>query len=278
MVRIKGLDTMARALCLLSIALCLSLGGCNRASVMKRMTPREDESFARKYVDLLRQQSFEQVEKDLDPSIANSDIGEKLAAMTAMFPAGEPKSVKVVALTFRRGAESQTDTLGLEYEFPDKWLLVDISIQRAGGVSTIVGFHVTPIADSLENVNRFSLAGKSALQYAVLLIAAAVPIFCLYVLFLCLQIKTERRKWLWAVFILLGVGKLAVNWTTGEWTFTPLAVNLLGASVTVIPAYGPWMVAVAFPLGAILFFRRQRRSVALAEVQASSTEEQTPSN
>lgn len=269
---------MARALCLLSIGFCLSLGGCDRASLMKRMTPGEDESFARKYVDLLRQQSFEQVEKDLDPSLAGPDIREKLAAMTAMFPAGEPKSVKVVAVAFRRGAESRTDTLGLEYEFPEKWLLVDISIQRAGGASTIIGFHVTPIADSLENVNRFSLAGKSALQYAVLLIAVAVPIFCLYVLFLCLRTKTERRKWLWVVFILLGVGKLAVNWTTGEWTFTPLAVSLLGTSVTANPAYGPWVVAIAFPLGAFLFLRRQRSRVALAEVQASSTEEQTPSN
>jgi hypothetical protein len=237
---------------------------------MKRMTPGEDESFARKYVDLLRKQSFEQVEKELDPSITASDIREKLAAMTAMFPAGEPKSIKVVAVTFLRGAESRTDTLGLEYEFPEKWLLVNISIQRSGGVSTIVGFHVTPLVDSLENVNRFSLAGKSALQYAVLFTAVAVPIFCLYVLFLCLQSKTERRKWLWVVFILLGVGRLAVNWTTGEWTFTPLVVSLLGASVTAIPAYGPWMVAVAFPLGAFLFFMRQKRSAALADVPGVS--------
>lgn len=266
-----------RVLCLLSIAFCLPLGGCDRASLMKKMTPAEDESFARKNVDLLRQQQFEQIEQELDPSISDSDAKETLATMAGMFPSEEPKSIKVVDLKFFHSADSSTHSLKLEYEFSDRWLLVNMSIQRRGGTSTtITGFNVTPIADSLENVNKFSLVGKSSSQYGMLGLAIIGPVFCLYVLVLCLRAKKHNLKWLWAIFILFGVGRLAVNWTTGELTFTPLAVHIPCASVTAVPAYGPWMVAVSLPLGAILFLIKQRRSAALSDLQAPSSEEVPP--
>jgi hypothetical protein len=248
-----------RYLSLLAAALCLSLAGCDqeRASIVKRTTPADDESFARRHVELLRQQAFTEVEQDFDASLMRPDIGNKLAAMAAMFPHGEPKSVKVVGVVFRRGSGPPMDSITLEYEFPEQWILVNVAIEKTGGVSRIVGFHSTPISESLEEVNKFRLAGKGPLQYAVLFIAIGLPIFCIYTLVLCLRSKNASRKWLWVPFILLGVGKFAINWTTGECSFTPLAVSLLGTLITANPAYGPWMVSVSFPLGALLFLLRQ---------------------
>lgn len=65
------------------------------------------------------------------------------------------------------------------------------------------------------------------------------------------------RKWPWMIFILLGVGKVAVNWTTGEWQVMPLAVQLFSVSA-LSDSYGPWELAVSFPLGAIAFLARRR--------------------
>jgi hypothetical protein len=244
---------------------------------MKKMTPPGDELFARKYVDLLRQQAFDQVEQELDPSIVGSGARNTLATMAGMFPAGEPISTKVVAYSFRHDRQSSTDSLTLEYEFPDKWLLVDMSIQRMGGASRILAFHVTPIADSLEHINRFSLVGKSALQYVILGLALAAPIFSFYVLAVCLRTKGQNRKWLWAIFILVGVGKLAINWTTGALTFTPLAINIpCGGATTAVGVYGPWVVAVHLPLGAILFLRKRSRSVTPSEVELPPVEQLPP--
>lgn len=182
--------------------------------------------------------------------------------MMGMFPADDPKSVKVVDLTLFRREGSWIHSLTLEYEYPETWLLVTVSISRMNGLYTIAGFHVTPVADSLESVNRFSLAGKSALQYVILGLAVAGPIFCIYVLIACLRTKNQNLKWLWAIFILFGVGKLAINWTTGEPTFTPLAVNLPCASITEFPIYGPWAVAISLPLGAILFLVKRSMTIA----------------
>jgi hypothetical protein len=264
---------MTRALCLLSLACCLSLAACDRAALMKKMTPVEDDSFAREYIDLLRQQRFEEIERELDPSISDSDTKGTLARMAGMFPAEEPKSIKVVDLRRSHGPDSSTHSLTLEYEFSEKWLLVNMSIQRRDAVATISGFNVTPIADSLENVNRFSLAGKSGLQYGMLGLAIIGPIFCLYVFVLCLRTKTQNLRWLWAIFILFGVGRLAVNWTTGELTATVLNFQIPSTTVTAVPAYGPWIVVISLPLGAILFLIIRSRNTASSQPRSPLSEQ-----
>jgi LytS/YehU family sensor histidine kinase len=59
-------------------------------------------------------------------------------------------------------------------------------------------------------------------------------------------------KWPWALFILFGIGSFAINWTTGEMQLSVLTLRLLGASVTGA-VYGPWILSVSFPLGALAF-------------------------
>lgn len=145
-----------------------------------------------------------------------------------------------------------------------------MSIKRVGDYSTITSFRVTPIPDSLEYTNRFSLVGKSSLQYVILGLAVAAPIFTFYVLAVCLRTKNQTRKWLWAIFILVGVGKLGVNWTTGALTFTPLAVNIPCGGATTMGLYGPWVVTVNLPLGAILFLRKRNKSIAGSEVPTTT--------
>jgi hypothetical protein len=233
------------------------ISGCSRAALMKKMVPAADEAFARERVDQLRQGRFEQIEQELDPSIGDPNPRGTLTTMAAMFPAEEPKSVKVVDMKFLYNDGSSSHNLTLEYEFSAEWLLVNIALKAADGHPTITAFNVTPVADGLENVNRFSLEDKSGLQYLMLLLAVAVPLFTFYAFAVCLRTKKQNFKWLWAIFVLFGVGRLAINWTTGELSFTLLAVHIPCASATAVPAYGPWVIAISLPLGAILFMARR---------------------
>lgn len=57
-----------------------------------------------------------------------------------------------------------------------------------------MGFNVTPIANSLENLNRFTLTGKSALQYSVLALAILVRGLILYALVLCIRTKLQKTE------------------------------------------------------------------------------------
>ena len=134
--------------------------------------------------------------------------------------------------------------------------LVEVVTLKKGGASTVAGFRVTPIPDSLENLNRFTIAGKSPLQYFTLACAAASFLFTLYVLFLCILSRDMKRKWLWSIGVLVGVGKFAVNWGTGQWTCQLIAIQIPCFSMG-HPLYGTWAVAVYVPLGAIAFLQRR---------------------
>jgi hypothetical protein len=236
--------------------------GCNQG---KLFVSPADEQVARGYLDQLKRGNLAAIERAIDPSIKTADLHRTLETMSAAIPDGEPLSVKLVgAMTTEFTSQSsttRTSDLTYEFEYPKRWLVANVAVKHSGGSATIVGLHVRPLPDSLEHTNRFTLSGKPPLDYAVLALAILIPLFIIYVLIVAVRTPAIRRKWLWIVFILFGVGHFGVNWTTGEWGLQLLMVQLFGASVA-NPGYGPWTLAVSLPLGAILFLLRRKSPVA----------------
>jgi hypothetical protein len=228
------------------------LAACDQADVLQKFASVEEQALARSYVEHLRTRDFDYIEKAADPSIRNPALRETLTKMAGMVPSQAPVSVKLVGAHTFRGADSSTLNTTFEYEYENTWLLANVAMQEKGGVKTIVGFNVYPRSGSLEAENRFTLAGKGLAQYLVLAGAIAAALMTIYSLVVCVRTKLPGRKWPWVLFILVGFGKFAVNWTTGEWGITPLSVQLLSASAFA-PLYGPWTVAVSLPVGAVLF-------------------------
>jgi hypothetical protein len=245
-----------RFIYLVAIAFCGFLVGCDQAALMKKFTPPEEEAIAKGYVELLQQGKFDQIEHDLDSGLMDSNVRDTLSKMAALFPAENPESVKVVGAHVYRNQQSSKVDITFEYQFPSKWLLVNVATQTNGNLRTVIGFHVTPIADSLENLNKFTLAGKSSLQYLTLICDVGSLLFTLYVFALCIRSKDMKPKWLWLIIVLVGFGKFAVNWGTGEWTYQLIAIQIPCFSMT-HPLYGPWIVAAYMPLGAIVFLQRR---------------------
>ena len=244
------------------------LSGCDQDSLIKKFTPPEEEAIATNYIAMLRQNQFEPIQKDLDPSLKGVLTQDTLVKMAAAIPAQDPISVKVIGAHQVRNSNLYRINLSFEYEFPSKWLLINVATQKKDGVSTIIGFNIYPLSDSLENLNKFTLAGKNLLQYVTLSLAILVPVFTLYALALCIRTKMEKRKWLWVIFIIIGIGKFTVNWTTGQWNLAPLSFQLFGAG-SFAPPYGAWLISISLPLGAILFLLRRKKFVASIEPMSS---------
>ena len=254
----------------IGVSLLIIFTGCNqdslKKSLIKKFASPEDEAIATNYIALLQQNKLERIENDLDASIKTADIHDTLAKMSAMIPPQDPVSVKVVGAWQNTNIKPDFHTINLtfEYQFPSKWLLINVATKKKDGVSTIIGFNVYPLSDSLENLNKFTLAGKNFLQYATLALAFLIPLLTLYALVLCILTKVEKRKWLWIIFILIGVGKLTVNWATGQWNFAPLSFQLFGAG-SFAPPYGAWLISISLPLGAIMFLFQRKKLVASVE-------------
>jgi hypothetical protein len=262
---------MRRILLLPAIVLLLLIFGCDQREMMEKLAPQEKVEEAKNYIAQLREGKYDQIDKDMDPSIKTGDMKKVFDSMAAIIPPGEPVSVKIVGAhinnMFGNGSATQDTNITFEYQFPEKWLLINVVTRKIGDKQTIMGFRVQPIGDSLENTNRFSLAGKTPLHYAMLALASLIPLFIVGTLVLCAMTKMEKRKWLWIIFILCGVGQFAMNWTTGETLFNPIYFSLLGAGVFSFP-YGPWTVSISLPLGAIIFLIRRKRLSKPAQLEA----------
>ncbi len=235
----------------------LKFYGYDRASLLKKNMPQEDETFARDCVDLLWQDRLDEVEARLDPIARNADAHEKLAEMRSFFPS-KPISVKPVEAGVVRGHDFSTTSITLEYQFQQSWLLAHVVIRRKAGVRTITAFRITPTAEPFEVMNEFTFDDKGLSQYAGLLLTLFVAALTSYAFVLCVRMKIGGNKLVWLLAILVGVCRLTVNWTTGEWFFTPLSFNIPPLTVS-FSAYGPWMLKIFSPVGAIAFLRLRKR-------------------
>ena len=155
-----------------------------------------------------------------------------------------------------RGGSTST-SITLEYELPGKWLTANLVTAGRDGERLIEGLHINPMDDSLEHANRFTLVGKGVPQYTILVMALLSPLLSIMAFVECLRAKLEKRKWLWALATLVGAGRLAVNWTTGQTLASILWVSLPPGGATA-PLYGPWTVSASLPLGALIFFAHRR--------------------
>lgn len=245
--------------------LMLVLAGCNQADMLQKFASPADQIMAKSYIDLLRQQRFEDIEKAADPSIAGPSLHDTLVKMATFIPSGEPSTITLVGAHQMNTDDSLTVNLTYEYGFSGKWILTNVVIKNHGGKTTIVGFSVIPQRASIQEQNRFTLAGKAPIQYLVFALAIVFPLLTLCALVICVRSKFKGRKWPWVVFVVFGFGKFAVNWTTGEWFLAPLSLQLFSAGAFA-PLYGQWTVAIALPIGAITFLAlRKKLNVAAIE-------------
>jgi len=231
------------------------LAGCDEVALIKKFTPIEDEAIARKYLSELMEGNVDEIQRNMEPSLVDSDTRATLLKMSSMLPQ-IAKSTKVVGVRASEEDGRSIAIITFECEFQDAWDLVNVAIENKAGARRLVGLNVKPIADSLENYNQFSLVGKSASQYLVLALALFCLLFSFYSLLLCIRTKKGPTRWMWISIILIGVGKVVVNWTTGEWAFTIWAIQAPCASAAK-SLYGPWMIGAYFPLGAIIFLNER---------------------
>jgi len=78
-------------------------------------------------------------------------------------------------------------------------------------------------------------------------LGVALAIFSIVVLVVCLRAPLRRKAW-WAEGILVGIGQLRFDWTSGAFDLVPVAVQLLSASFEHADPVAPFVLSVSFPL------------------------------
>jgi len=241
------------ALC--ALAALLLAAGCNRDDMLKKFASDQDEKVARECIDTLRHGKLDELEARLHPSLRTEQAHAEILKMQAAVPAGEPDAVKLVGAWQNVNNGVHSANLTYEYAYGTRFVMMRCATV-SDAAHTIVGIEVRPLPASFDEMSRFKLGGRSAFQYAVLLAAILFVAMSVVALIGCIVDKNLRRKWLWILFILFGIGKLSIDWNTGAWEYSPLNLLLFSASA-VSPGYGPWVVSVALPLGAAVYLTRR---------------------
>jgi hypothetical protein len=256
--------TNATRLRLLLLSLLAFVAGCHQQDPVLGRVSAADQALAMYYVDLLRERKFDDIDRAAVPSVRGPRLYDALLKMADTLPEKvAPSSRKLVGAQIKRDQDGTTTNLVFEYDFSGRWVLANVVLLRKPNAVSLAGLSVRAVPESLEEHHRFRLTGKSAVHYIVLALAILFPLLTVYALVACVRTKMSWQKWPWMLFILFGIGGFAINWTTGETQLSALTVRLLGVSLAGA-LYGPWILSVSFPLGALVFLLRRKALTAAA--------------
>ncbi|MCP4611024.1 MAG: hypothetical protein GY845_20135 [Planctomycetes bacterium] len=240
----------------------LFCAGCGFEGFLKkqlaRFTPKEADKFARSYIDILLKGDIEKAEKLLDPKVVNSKTQSQLQNIANLLDKGKLISTESVGVNMFRNRDRVRNTLTYQLQFEDVWLLAIVTVDGVSGNQKIYRFHVKPIPKSLKEINAFTFSDKSFRHYIILLIAIGIPVFIIYTIVLCARTKM-KRKWLWIIVILLGVGRCSFNWTSGQMVIQLIFIQLIPTSAFKGGPYAPWIINISVPVGALLFLMKRRK-------------------
>ncbi len=246
------------------------LSSCDGRTLAEKFIPEAESEFAKAHFNLYRTGDVDKILAELNTQIIDDDIRRKIQEVVDYVPESEPIDVEVVGSFTSSSGDARTVDITLQNRYPDKWLVFFVSVDAASSPFKVNSVNAQLLEQSLAELNAFRLTrnGMKGLLFVVL--GVAVPIFCLAVFVVCLRTPMAKGKWRWAIFTLLGVMTYSINWTTGEWEFNPMQIQLFGAGVSRYGLYGAWTLSVAIPFGALVFLAKRNNLMAKADPDKTS--------
>ena len=233
----------------------LGLTGCGW--FINRMAPDEVRN-GKSYFDELRQRQVDQILESFDPSFDRDQLRSQLGKVFPLVPQQEPLGVETLgASTECKGTGVCTKLIVLEYKYPDHWILFRVTVSNQSGHDAITDLTVESESLPLTSKSRFTLRGKGVLYYVIPLMALLSVGFAVCGFILCIRTPIQKRKWLWIIITILGIGKLGIEWSSGELWYKVLHISILPAGCG-FDFDSPFVYA-SIPAGAILFLLLQRR-------------------
>lgn len=243
--------------------LLITFAGCGLGwSSLESFADDEKEAIATAYIQNIIRGDYDAVYKDLSPEIKGIFTPEMMQEFRARITFAPVTEINLIGYNYRRviGGSSFCN-ISYQYEYTDQWVLLNVAFtEDANHHRSIVGLNVyDPMDQPLQEINKFTLSGKTGKHYFFLALSLLIPVFCLFTFIVCLRTRIRKRKWMWCLFILVGFLRFSINWTTGNVAFMPISLLFFGSSAMTASIYAPWVISFSIPFGAILFWFKRKR-------------------
>lgn len=228
--------------------------------MLKRFTPHDADVRARAYLALLARGEIDSAESRLTPELRTPETRTGLVGIDSLLARQPMDSMHVIgAQTTDMFNGARRVNLTYEFHTPRGWFDGNVATVDSAGTWRVDGVHVEVLQDELERVNRFTLRGRSPVHYVFLVLLIASVVISFGVACIVAFRSRMRRRWLWALLALVGIGQFMLNWTTGETGVRPLSFQLFGGAFWHAAPAAPWIMSFAFPIGAAIAYERYRR-------------------
>ncbi|MET0375609.1 MAG: hypothetical protein ABW128_15305 [Rhizorhabdus sp.] len=184
--------------------------------------------------------------------------------MRAALPSGPIAGTAMIDARFvkvmpAQGSARRTAQLAYELSTGNRRSLAVIIIER-DATARITAFTITPIDRPAAELYALDFGRASPVHYLMLLLLPAAVALSIAAIILLWRTALFGRRWLWTIGCLFGLGRLTLNWSTGELLFTPFYVQLLSAGFLKAGVLMPWMLSVGAPVVPIIVLIRWIRS------------------
>jgi len=117
---------------------------------------------------------------------------------------------------------------------------------------------------SLKEYNKFTFEDKGISHYIIFLMSIIIFLFSVITASIAFGSKKKRRI-LWSLFALCGIGVFSLTWTTGDWGINPISIGLPVVGLSRSGSYASFVFNMRFPIGAILYWVIKHKEVEHAD-------------
>lgn len=197
------------------------------------------------------------IQARLTPEAAAVVTPAQILSLRAYAEPKPPIARRLINLaTFDSVKGSQSLTLVYELTYPGKAVLYQVTLKRPSNTAPwrVEAVNLNRATDAELAKGGFTLTGRSPAQLGFLAAAILSPLLMLTAIVAVVRAPGLKRKWLWALLALVGIGSATMNWTTGQASFQPLFVNLIGAvaAKSGLSNFMPWILKFTVPVGAVI--------------------------
>jgi len=249
-------ETFFLALVLISAVF---FSGCGMKNLTVNYVPEDADKFAQNYLNMLKKGDIDGVLGVTSSDILSDKARDQFLSVSKTLDKGELKGAEVVKFHKMTGYFSKNTKVLIDYqlEFERGWAEAIIVVEKKDGVFKTSGLYVDSLPKSLREIHSDGFYAKPIQQYLLASLALIVPLFIFYSILQCLTMPI-KYKVLWVVFIMIGLARFSLIWTSGQIAFYPFTLVFFGAEAVKDGIYGPWVFSFSFPLGAVAFHAYNR--------------------
>ncbi|NQT87603.1 hypothetical protein HQ560_12610 [bacterium] len=258
----------ARLARILLLGTAVALAGCagTKASLLSRI-PKKANSFAKGFIHDLMADKTDDAGGKIGLPLRPEDIDKGNADVARLRRRDQYQDFQPVGVrqfVFASEGRSQRTSIDYQIEFENAYVVVSVVVEtrkdeEGEDVMTVTSFRTDEVEQRLQDQNVLGFSDLGTGHYVFITVAVVVLLATIAAVLMCV-FGRGSRKVLWILLILMGVGSVRFNWTTGDQRYALLTLpQFPSIRIAQESAYAPWHVSMGLPLGVVLFVMHRRR-------------------